>query len=758
MSILGNRVRRVEDPRFLTVGGTYTADLRDPLLEGALHVTFVRATVAHATIASIDASDALAQPGVVAVVTGAELDLPPLSPSVPMIDQAMVRPFLATDRVRFVGEPVAAVLTETPEQGVDAAEAVWVDYVELRCVVDPEEAASDVVVLHPEAGTNLALEFDHGRDEALFDGCEVVVTEKIRNQRVAAVPLEGRAGAAAWAGDGRLHAFVSTQNAHGVRDALVGIYGLDAGSVRVVAPDVGGGFGPKIGASPEELLLPWLARHVRRPVRWVETRSENLVGMAQGRAQVQIIELGGRRDGTIEAYRLSVLQDAGAYPAIGAFLPFFTRMMASGTYAIPKIECSTTSVVTNTTPIGAYRGAGRPEATAAIERAIDLFAARIGMDPAEVRRRNLIRRFDAPFNTAVDTTYDCGDYAAGLDAALQAAGYEGLRAEQVRRRAVADPVALGIGVSCYVEITAGPFGGDEYARVMVHDDGSVVVHTGASPHGQGHATAFSMIVSDALGIPIDRITVLHGDTDLVAKGVGTFGSRSLQLGGAAVAQTAGEVVGMAKEVAAALLEAAPDDVVLDVDRGAFHVAGVPSVTRSWREVASAAGGSIESAGDFQAEQPTFPSGAHVAVVEVDTETGHVRLRRLVACDDAGRILNPLLADGQRHGGIAQGVAQALYEEICYDEAGNPRTSNLADYGMVSAAELPSFELVTVETPTWVNPLGAKGIGESGTIGSTPAVQSAVCDALAHLGVTHVDIPCTAQRVWEAINAAARDEA
>jgi carbon-monoxide dehydrogenase large subunit len=753
MSILGNRVRRVEDPRFLTVGGTYTADLRDPLLDGALHVTFVRSTVAHAAITAVDAAGALAMPGVVAVVAGADVDLPPLSPSVPMIDQSMVRPFLAVDRVRFVGEPVAVILSETAAQGADAAEAVWVDYDELPAVVDPEDAASDAVVLHEAAGTNLAVEFDHGRDEALFDGCEVVVAEKIRNQRVAAVPLEGRAGAAAWSEDGRLHHFVSTQNAHGVRDAVVGIYGIDPSQVRVVAPDVGGGFGPKIGASPEELVLPWLARRAGRPVRWVETRSENLVGQAHGRAQVQIVELGGRRDGTIDAYRLSVLQDAGAYPVIGAFLPFFTRMMASGTYDIPKIECSTTSVVTNTTPIGAYRGAGRPEATAAIERAIDLFAREIGKDPAQVRRMNLIEPFDDPVQTAVDTTYDCGDYVAALDAALEAAGYEGLRAEQARRRAIGDRMALGIGVSTYVEITAGPFGGDEYARVLVLDDGSVVVHTGASPHGQGHATAFSMIVSDALGIPMERITVVHGDTDVVAKGVGTFGSRSLQLGGAAVAKTAGEVADLAKQVAAALLEASPEDVVLDADRGAFHVAGVPSVFRSWREVVTAAGGSIESAGDFKAQQPTFPFGAHVAVVEVDTETGEVRLQRLVACDDAGRILNPLLADGQRHGGIAQGVAQALYEEVQYDAAGNPRTANLADYGMVSAAELPSFELVTLETPTWVNPLGAKGIGESGTIGSTPAVQSAVCDALSHLGVTHIDIPCTSQRVWDAIQAA-----
>lgn len=753
MSLVGSRVRRVEDARLLTVGGTYLADRRDPILEGALHVAFVRATVAHATIASIDVAGALALPGVVAVVTGADVDLPPLTPPVPMIDQAMVRPLLAVDRVRFVGEPVAAVLAETPAQAADAVEAVWVDYVELPVVVDPELAADDAVVLHEAAGTNLAVELDGGRDEALFDGCEVVVAEQIRNQRVAAVALEGRAGAAVWTADGRLHHFVSTQNAHGVRDADAGIYGLDLGAVRVVAPDVGGGFGPKIGASPEELLLPWLARRAGRAVRWAETRSENLVGQAQGRAQVQIVELGGRRDGTIDAFRLSVLQDCGAYPAIGAFLPFFTRLMASGPYAIPRIECSTTSVVTNTTPVGAYHGAGRAEATAALERAIDVFAATIGMDPVEVRRINLIEPFDAPIRTAVDTTYDCGDYESALDAALAAAGYDGLRAEQARRRAAGDPIALGIGVACYVDLTAGPSAGDEYAKVLVLDDGSVVVHTGASPHGQGHVTAFSMLASDALGIPLERIAVVHGDTDVVARGVGTFGSRSLQLGGAAVQQSALQVVDLATQVAATLLGTAAASVVLDRARGVFHVAGAPAVFRTWREVATAAGGSIEAAGDFEAAQPTFPFGTHVAVVEVDTETGEVHLRRLVACDDAGTIVDPLLGDGQRHGSIARGVGQALHEEVRHDGAGHPRTATLGAYGAPTASQLPSFELVAHETPTWVNPLGAKGIGECGHLGATPAVQSAVCDALAHLGVTHVDLPCTPARVWAAIERA-----
>jgi len=755
VSILGNRVLRVEDPRFLTVGGTYCADLRDPLLDGAVHAAYVRSTIAHGTIAGVDVGDALGQPGVVAVVTGADLDIGPMPPPVPLLNQAMPRPLLARDRVRFVGEPVAVVLAETYRQAVDAVESVVVDIDPLPVVVDMEEAATDEQLLFPEAGTNVALAMAFGTDDSLFDGCEVVATGRFLNQRLAAVPLEVRSGAAAWH-EGRAIVWASTQNAHGVRDAVAGLYGLDAGAVRVIAPDVGGGFGPKIGADPELLLLPWLARRANRPVRFTETRSENIVGMGQGRGQVQTIQIGGRRDGTIEAYRLDAVGDAGAYPMLGAFLPFFTRMMAPGTYAIPRVECNVKAVVTNTTPTVAYRGAGRPEATAAIERAVDLFAAEIGMDPAEVRRRNVMAPFAEPHTTPVDTVYDCGDYAKALDLALEAAGYDGLRAEQRRRRDADEPLALGIGVSTYVEITAGPAGDKEFGYVDVNADGTAEVRTGSSPHGQGHHTAYAMLASEELGIPMDRITVVHGDTDLVPQGVGTFGSRSLQLGGAAVRQAAIDVVDQAKQVAAGLLEADPADVVLDKVDGAFHVAGVPAVQRSWAEVAVAAadqGGGLAAEAEFNAAQPTYPFGAHVAVVEVDTETGEVRLQRLVACDDSGRILNPLLFDGQRHGGIAQGVAQALYEEVRFDEDGNPQTANLADYGMISAAELPSFELVGCETPTWVNPLGAKGVGESGTIGSTPAVQSAVCDAVAHLGVRHIDLPCTPERVWRAIQEA-----
>jgi len=758
MSILGTRVTRVEDPRFLTVGGTYVADLKDPLLDGALYATYVRSTMAHATI-TVDVDEARTMPGVAAVFTSADLDIGPMPPTMPMIPDAMSRPLLASERVRFVGEPVAVILSERQDQGVDAGEQVFVNYEPLPVVLDPDQADSNEVLLFADAGTNCALELAFGRTDDLFDGCEVVVSQRIVNQRVAAAPLEPRGAAVGWDVDGRMHFWISSQHAHGVKGQLASLYGLDAADVRAVAPDVGGGFGAKIGVTPEEGLLPWLARRSGRPVRWHETRTENMVGMGHGRGQIQILEIGGSRDGTVEAYRLTVLQDSGGYPAVGAVLPFLTRMMTAGVYATPKVECNSRSMVTNTTPVIAYRGAGRPEAAAAVERAMDLFAAEIGMDAVEVRRRNLRPPFDEPVTTPVATTYDTGNYQEALDRALAAAGYDDLRAEQQRRRDAGETVQLGIGVSVYVEVTAGPTAGSEHANLEVHPDGSATVYTGASPHGQGHATSFAMIVQHATGIPMERVDVVWGDTDKVARGEGTMGSRSMQVGGSAVLQASEIVIEEAKKIAAELLEANVDDVVLETSNGSFHVAGTPTVSRSWAEVATAAmdrdetGVGLCGQTDFQEKSTTFPFGAHVAVVDVDTETGRVDLRRMVTCDDAGRIINPLLVEGQRHGGIAQGAAQALLEEIRFDEDGNPITSNFADYGIISAAELPTFELATMETPTPANPLGAKGIGESGAIGATPAVQSAVCDALAHLGVRHIDIPCTPERVWRAIEAA-----
>lgn len=753
MSILGNRVLRTEDPKFLTVGGDYTADLDDPLLAGAVHATYVRSTVAHGAITGIDVTEARQAPGVLAVYTGDDIDLGLLPLAVPLLNPLQARPVLAADRVRFVGEPYAVILSETPESGVDAAESVWADIDFLPAVITPEDALAGETVLFEEVGNNLSLELLFGEDDSVFDDCEVVVDADFVNQRVAGCPLEVRSAAATWVGDRLVH-FGSTQAPHGVKATLQEWYGLDEAQVRVKVPDVGGGFGPKIGAYPEEVLLGWLSKQVSRPVRWTETRSENMVGMGHGRGQWQTIKIGGTRDGKVTAYRLNLVQDSGAYPALGAFLSFMTRTMTSGVYEIPVVQFNARSIVTNTTPTVAYRGAGRPEATAAIERAMDLFAAEIGMDPAEVRRRNLIPADAFPYTTPTDTVYDVGDYPRSLELVLEAAGYDDLRAEQARRRESDDLKQLGIGVSVYVEVTAGPQAGEEFGRVVVHPDGSATAYTGSSSHGQGHDTSFAMLVTDALGIPLEKVTVSHGDTDEVPRGVGTFGSRSLQLGGSAIHDAAGLVVDEARQIAAELFEADPSDIELDPVTGSFHVAGTPAISRSWAEIAGEAGDDgIGAETDFKSDSPTFPFGAHVAVVEVDTETGDVRLVRMVTCDDAGTVLNPLLVEGQRHGGIAQGVAQALYEHMQYDEEGNPITANFADYSMISATELPDFELVNMETPTPLNPLGAKGIGESGTIGSTPAVQSAVCDALAPLGVRHVDMPASPERVWQAIASA-----
>ena len=754
VSILGTRVLRTEDPRFLTTGGVYTADLDDERLTGACQVHFVRATVAHARILSVDVSAALAAPGVIAVFTGADIDLPVMAAFNPKMGQ----PALARDVVRFVGEPVAAVVTEGRYQGEDAAELVDIDYDPLPVVVDMTKAAEpDAALLFPEAGSNVAMTFGDAAamKPDLFDGCEAVVSQTILNQRVAPAPMETRAAAAVWGADDRVTAWIPNQGAQGTRGALAGMLGIDQEHVHIITPDVGGAFGAKFGADPEHAVVCWVAKQLGRPARWAESRNENLVGMTHGRAQVQKVTIGGRRDGTVLAYRLEILQDSGAYTHFGVFLPSLTILMAPGPYNIPNAEAVATSVVTNTTPVGAYRGAGRPEATAAIERAMDLFAAEIGADPAEVRAKNLLPPFTEPHTTAFGATYDTGDYAAALAKVLAAADYPSLRAEQAKRRAAGDVVQMGIGLSSYVEITgpgAEEGGPRENATVEVHPDGSATILTGTSPHGQGHETVWAMLASDELGIPMDKITVKWGDTDLIPEGGGTGGSRSLQQGGAAVRQASLELIDVARDRAAEELEANPADLVFDQASSAFAVAGDPDATVPLAKLAERERLFVRSI--FRTPGPTFPFGAHVAVVDVDTETGKVVLRRMVTVDDAGIVANPLLAEGQRHGGIAQGAAQAFLEEVVYDADGNPLTSTFADYPFVTATELPSFELADMATPTSYNPLGAKGLGEAGTIGSTPAVQNAVVDALAHLGIRHIDMPASPQRVWLALQAAA----
>jgi carbon-monoxide dehydrogenase large subunit len=751
-SILGTRVTRVEDPKFLTVGGSYIADLD---LTGARHVTYVRSTVAHGLLRAVDVDDARGAPGVVAVFTAADLDdLPPAAPPLPFLDQRMVRPFLATDRVRFVGEPIAVIVSETREQGADAAELVFVDIDPLPAVVDFEHAVEAPTVLFPEAGTNLVAEVPCANDPALFEGCDVVVTQRLENQRMAVAPIEPRACAAVWDGE-RLTQWANSQGAHGTKNAIVARLGLTADQVRVIVPDVGGGFGGKHGNYPEEIMVGWLARRLDTPMVWVETRTEHMLSFTHGRGQVQYATLGGTSDGRILAYKLHVIQDCGGYPsAYGGLMPMMTRTMASGCYDIPKVEYSARSVVTNTTPVGAFRGAGRPEAAAAIERMVDLFAAAAGLDPVAVRRTNFIRPEQFPFTTPTGANYDVGAYESAMDLAVGAVDLPALRAEQAARRDANDPVLMGIGLATYVEIT-NPSGGGEFGAILVHADGSATVRTGTSPHGQGHATSWSMIASDITGIPLEKIRFVYGDTDLVPRGGGTGGSRSLQTGGSATKQAAELLVDRARALAAEQLEANVDDIVLDRAAGAFHVAGTPSRALSWANLAAAApeGEPLGIETDFVPGGATFPFGTQIAVVDIDTETGRVTVRRLIGVDDAGRILNPLLLDGQIHGGMASGIAQALIEEIRYDADGNPLTSNFADYGIISMTEVPSFELHEHETPTPRNPLGAKGIGESGTIGATPAVQNAVCDAVAHLGIRHVDIPFTAERVWQVLQQA-----
>ena len=757
-SILGNRVLRKEDPKFLTTGGKYVDDLLDePLLANAVHVTYARSSVAHGHILSIDTSEAAAMPGVIAVFTGADLGLQPM-PSA--FNPAATRTLLAMDKVRYVGEPLAIIVSETREQGEDASEAIIVDYDVLEAFVDVEQAMTSSTLLYDACGSNVvfdttALGMPDNTGDDFFAGCEVVVKGRYMNQRVAPCPLEVRGAAAAWGPDGRLTQWLSTQHAQGAPGPIAAANGVDVSQVRVKTPDVGGGFGAKIGTYPEDLLLGVVAKRVGRPVRWRETRSESMVGLGHGRAQLQYITIGGSRDGKVTHYQFHAIQDSGAWVDMGTILaPFMTRPMSSGVYAIPNIECRTTSVVTNTTPTVAYRGAGRPEATAAIERAMDMFAAEIGKDAAEVRRINLIPKFMEPHTTAIGGTYDVGDYEESLNRALAASDYAGWRKKQAERRANNDPKQLGIGVSVYVEITGG-VGTGEAAKVEVLEDGSARVYTGTSPHGQGHDTSWSMLASEQTGIPMDKIELIWGDTDLVPVGSGTMGSRSLQQGGNAVFSVAGTLAEKAKAVAARLLEANEADIVLDKDQGIFHVAGTPAVSKTWAELAIAekATGGLVHSDVIGVVGPTFPFGAHVGIVEVDTETGKVVHIAHYACDDAGTVLNPMLLEGQIHGGVAQGAAQALMEEVRYDEDGNPITSNLADYAFISAAELPSVHVIHMETPTPNNLIGAKGIGESGTIGSTPALQSAVIDAVSHLGVRHIDMPTTAERVWSAIQQA-----
>jgi carbon-monoxide dehydrogenase large subunit len=755
-SLLGNAVRRVEDPDILLGRAGFVDDLHLP---GVLHLAFVRSTVAHAEVRSVDVSEAASMPGVAGVFSAADLDVP-VAPGLMVVNPAFARPPLAQGRVRFVGDMVAVVAAETRAAAVDAAEMVVVDYEPLPAVVDPEAATEpDAPAQFEAVGTNVAAGSRGAGDDDPLAGAEVVVRGRFENQRMAVLPMEGNAVAVVPGEDGAGHdltVYVATQMPHGWRNQAVQMFGLDPARLRVVAPHVGGAFGGKAGVAPEHAVAVAAALRLDRPVKWVESRSENLVAMPHGRGQVQYVELGLRRDGTIVGLRCRIIGDGGAYAGFGGGLAgWTTKLMAQGPYRIPRIGYDVATVATNTTPMGAFRGAGRPEATAFLERILDMAADELGIDPAEIRRRNFLAPEEFPHRTLMGATYDSGDYGAALTEALRLAGYDALRAEQEERRRRGDRFLLGIGLAAYVEVTAGG-NNKEWGSVEVHPDGTVTVKAGTSAHGQGHATSFAMLVSDRLGVPLEAVRYVQSDTALVPTGGGTGGSRSLQIGGSAVLGAAEDVLAAGRALAASLLEASEGDIVL-TDDGRLGVAGVPARALSWAELATAGekqGTPLVGEQDFTQSGATFPFGAHVAVVEVDTETGLVRPVRHVAVDDCGRVLNPLLVAGQQHGGIAQGIAQALWEAIAYDADGNPLTATLADYGMPSAAELPSFEIGGTETPTPHNPLGAKGIGESGTVGSMPAVQNAVVDALSHLGVRHLDPPLTPERVWRAMRAAA----
>ena len=746
----GKPVRRVEDLNLLRGAGTYVDNLK---IEGMLTLYFVRSPIAHATIRSVDVKAAREMPGVVGVYSAEDFDFPDV-PGIMMLHPAAVRPSLAKGRVNFVGDPVVVVVAESRALAMDAAELVEIDYEPLGAVIDMEDAlAPDSSVQIEGIGSNVIIGLRSGVDDPL-EGADVVVRGRFENQRLAAVPMEGSAIAVDPTGtEYDLTVHLACQMPHMVRGAFSALLDVEPERMRVIAPNVGGSFGAK-HLSAEGVVAGKLALELGRPLKWVETRSESMVGLPHGRGQVQYVELGLRRDGTFVGMRCRMIGDAGAYGGWGGILLLGqTKLMAEGVYHIPKIAFDVAIVATNTTPIGAYRGAGRPEAAAFLERIVDMAADELEIDPAEIRRKNFIQPEEFPLTSVMGADYDSGDYEGALNEALRIADYPALRREQAERRRRGDRRQLGIGVSCYVEVTGG---GGEFAEVEVHDDGIITVKAGTSAHGQGHATTFSQIAADQFGVPMEQIRYMQSDTALVERGGGTGGSRSIQLGGTAVLQTSKLVVERAKELVADVLEVAPDDIVVTGD-GRLGVAGVPSKALEWGEVsrlASERGEPLLVQHDTAKAGSSFPFGAHVSVVEVDTETGSVVPIQHFAVDDCGVIVNPLLVDGQVHGGLASGIAQALWEQVLYDEDGNPITSTLAEYAIPSAAELPSFSTAHTETPSPTNELGAKGIGESATVGSTPAVQNAVVDAVSHLGIRHIDMPCTPERVWRAIRDAA----
>ncbi len=781
MGVLGTSVKRREDAALLTGKGRYTDDLSAP---GMVYAVIVRSPYAHARIRSIDVSRAAAAPGVVAVFTGRDLrdsdkgGVVPTAWLLPDI-KTPAHPILATETVRHAGDGVAVVVAESRYAARDAAELVAVDYEPLPAVADPEKAAAPgAPLVHADAPGNVCFDWqlgDAGKVAQAFAGAAHVVAATLRNNRMLPFAIEPRACLAEWdERKGELTVQMTTQNPH-VHRLLMSLasIGLPEHKIRVIAPEVGGGFGSKIHHYPDEAIAAWCAIRTHRPVKWTATRSETNLTDAHGRDHVTRAEMALDAQGKILGLKVDTHAAIGAYvstfaPAVPTYL-YGTLM--SGQYDIPAIHVHVLGVFTHTTPVDAVRGAGRPEATFVVERMMDLAAGKVGLDPAEIRRRNFVPPDAFPYQTQVALQYDSGNYAPALAKALSIAGYDDLRAEQQRRRANGGGgKLLGVGLSTYIEAcglapsqVVGALGAQaglwESAKVRVHPTGTITVYTGSSAHGQGHHTTFAQIVADRLGLAVEAVDVVHGDTEEVQFGMGTYGSRSAAVGGSAIAVSVDKVIAKGRKIAAHLLEAAEDDV--EFAEGAFRVKGSPDRNRAWGDVVLQAylahnlpdgiEPGLEETTFYNPSNFTYPFGAHVAVVEVDPATGQVELARYIAVDDCGNQINPMIVAGQVHGGIAYGVGQALFEHAVYDDAGQLVTGELLDYALPKAHQLPSYELDHTVTPCPHNPLGVKGIGEAGTIASPAAVVNAVVDALSGHGVTHLDMPLTPEKVWRAIH-------
>jgi len=765
---VGKSVKRTEDPRLIQGLAHYVDDIRLP---DTLHVAFLRSIYAHARIKSIDTSAALKLPGVVAVYIGKDVSKigpVPCGAAIPDM-KTPNHTVLATNKVYFVGHLVAAVVAETKYAARDALDLIQVDYEELPVVMDEEKAADkNSPVIHEQFGTNIAYKLTAGEGdiEAALKSADKIVKQKILNKRLAPIAMEPRGVLARYfPGEQELTLWTSTQIPHLARTQVAIMLGMPENKLRVITPEVGGGFGSKLNVYAEEAILGWISMQTARPVKWIEGRRENFQGTIHGRGQAGYVEIGCKKDGTITGLRYNVFADMGSYfQLLTPAIPTLTGLMLSGCYKIPAIQMNVTATFTNKMSTDAYRGAGRPEATFVIERAMDLVAAELGMDAVEVRRKNFPAPFagDNPFKTATGLFYDSGNYQGALDKALAMADYTKLREEQKKARK--DGRLMGIGISTYVEIcalgpsSAMPAGGWESATVRIEPTGKVTILTGASPHGQGEETSFAQIAADELSVSVNDSTVIHGDTAIVQYGIGTFGSRGLAVGGTAVYMAIQKLKAKAAKLAAHLLQVDPSTVSFADGKFTSKAAADKQVTI--QEVALAAHlarnlppdmePGLSATAFYEPKNFTFPFGTHIAVVEIDRETGEIQFKRYIAVDDCGKQINPMLVHGQVHGGIVQSIGQALYEEVVYDDQGQLVTGTLMDYALPKAIMIPHMELDSTVTPSPVNPLGAKGVGEAGTIGATPAIVSAVVDALAPFGVRHVDMPLKPETIWQII--------